>query len=254
MLKFVFLFLSFSLILPGLTMSQNNNIYYAQKTCNPIQIDGKLNEDDWQEALFTEPFVLYLDGKKPVYETMAKILWDENYFYIGFYCKDSNVQAEIKKRDGVLWKEDVVEIFCDPDGSGNNYIEIQINPQNTVTDMLLNKPYSEGGRPKLDWDMEGLRTSVYLMGAINDTSIADTAWYCEAALPFQQIYAFDSKQRAVPSGGDTLRLLLTRYQYLDREGRNAEISSWLQTDRRGFHAPDKFGHIILKDKNQLKAE
>ena len=244
---FIILLLFKTLARPGLLPAQNIPVYYASKTSGNITIDRLFNEKDWKNAPYTEPFVLYLNGEKPVYQTKAKMLWDKQYLYIGFFCEDNNVQATITQRDGRLFSEDVVEIFCDPDGNGKNYMEIQINPLNTVTDMLLNKPYSEGGRPQLSWDMEGLKSATHIMGTLNDPSKADTAWFCEAAMPFEQIFRFDSKGRTRPSTGDTLRILLTRYQYFRSGQENSEISSWNQTDRRGFHAPDKYGIVILKE-------
>lgn len=221
--------------------------YDVNKCRQPIGIDGRLDETEWQDAAFTEPFVKYKDGTAMGLATRAKFLWDEACLYIGFECEDPDVWATMKNRDDHLWEGEVVEILCDPDGDGSDYFEVQVNPLNTVLDLLMDKPYSIGGNADLSWDLAGFRSAIGVEGSLNDVADTDTMWICETALPFGEL-AFTAPSMAFPpAAGDSWRILVTRYDYERTGDRTVEVSSWNQTDSRGFHVPEKFGRIVFSD-------
>ena len=59
--------------------------YVCYRTDGKLKIDGKLDEVSWQKAKPTAPFV-DISGEgfpTPKYETTAKMLWDDEYLYIG---------------------------------------------------------------------------------------------------------------------------------------------------------------------------
>ena len=59
--------------------------YVCYRVDGKIKVDGKLNEADWQKAQSTSSFV-DISGEgfaKPCYDTSAKMLWDDNYLYVG---------------------------------------------------------------------------------------------------------------------------------------------------------------------------
>ena len=64
-------------------------------------------------------------------------------------------------REDPIWAEEVVEIFLDLDRSGKNYAEIEISPNNVVTDvrMVSGMPDKE---MDLAWNLEGLESHVRL--------------------------------------------------------------------------------------------
>jgi hypothetical protein len=217
--------------------------YVVKKISSTLKIDGKLLEPDWQAAPITDKFVTPDSGKAPRLSTQAKFLWDDTYLYIGFICEDSDIEATITKRDAALWNEEVVEIFCDPDGDGLNYFEIEVNPLGTVLDLLMNKPYSAGGRSDFKWNLNNLKSAVWINGTINNPSDIDTQWTVEIAIPFNELAFLAPKISFPPQNGDSWRILMTRYSYA-RDG-SFEKSSWNKLNSSTFHIPSKFGRIFF---------
>ena len=59
--------------------------YVCYRPDGKLKIDGKLNESSWKKAAPTAPFV-DISGEgfpTPKYETTAKMLWDDEYLYVG---------------------------------------------------------------------------------------------------------------------------------------------------------------------------
>lgn len=219
--------------------------YTVNRASATLQIDGQLTESDWIAAPRTERFVWYTDGAATRLNTQAKMLWDEAYLYIGFICEDPDVWGTFKNRDDHLWNGEVVEILCDPDGDGLNYFEVQVNPLGTLLDLLLNRAYSVGGKANLTWNLDSLRADVWVDGTLNNLSDVDSQWTCEIRLPFSELAFMAPTQHFPPQPRDQWRILVTRYDYERTGAKVVEISSWNQTDSRGFHVPEKFGRITF---------
>ena len=113
----------------------------------PIQIDGRLDEDAWKTAPWTDPFV-DIEGDvrpRPRFQTRAKMLWDDTYFYVAALLEEPHVWGTLTKHDSVIFHDNDFEIFIDPDGDNHEYYEIEINALNTEWDLFLKKPYRDGG-------------------------------------------------------------------------------------------------------------
>jgi hypothetical protein len=238
-----FIFLTFTNPMRGQAIREA----VVKKSPSPPLIDGRLEEPEWRAAAFTEKFVKYQDGGAMLLTTQAKFLWDDGYLYVGFVCEDPDVWATLKNRDDHLWEGEVVEILCDPDGDGRNYFEVQVNPLGTVLDLLMDIPYSEGGIADLSWKLEGLNSAVHVAGTLNNNADSDTLWSCEVALPFDELAFLAPSMAYPPAAGTSWRILVTRYDYERSDDRTVEISSWNQTDSRGFHVPEKFGRIVFSN-------
>jgi hypothetical protein len=238
-----------------LVQSQTVREYTVKKAPGKIMIDGRLNEPGWRYAELTEPFVIYLDGSKPKYPTQAKMLWDDDYLYIAFIMTDVDVWAKTvhwEKGDKCLCLEEVAEVFIDPDGDGRNYMEIEVNPLKAVMDLTLDSEPSKKGKGNTDWDLTGLKVGVTVDGTLNNQNSVDKKWICELAFPFKEMAFSAADMSFPPKSGDSWRLNLYRYNYdRDKEGNTqeklTELSAWNQTDKRGFHAPDKFGKVIFSN-------
>jgi hypothetical protein len=217
--------------------------YLVKKTISALKIDGRLTEPEWEAASATEKFVTPDSGKATRLSTHAKFLWDDTYLYIGIMCENSDIEATITKRDAALWKEEVVEIFCDPDGDGLDYIELEVNPLGTVLDLFMHKPYSAGGWSDVNWNLKGLKSAVCIYGTINHPMDVDTQWTCEIAIPFNELAFLAPTMSFPPRDGDSWRVLVTRYNYA-RDG-SFEKSSWNKMNSSSFHIPSKFGRIYF---------
>ena len=228
-------------------ISQTIPEYVVHKSLSTLKIYGKLTEPEWQNAAVTQKFVLYVTGAAARLSTRAKFLWDDKYLYIGFICEDPDVWATMTKRDDLIYKGEVVEIICDPDGDGLNYFEFQVNPLGTILDLLLNKPYSKGGVANLTWNLDSAKIGVWVDGTLNNLDSVDVQWNCEVALPFKDLAFMGPILHFPPAVGESWRILVTRYDYERTGKKDTMVCSWNQTDSRGFHVPEKFGRIIFSD-------
>jgi len=248
------MFISLSLlfllnIIHGQTIPQ----YTVTKSATAMTIDGKLTEPEWLAAPLTAKFVHHTDGSATRLSTQAKLLWDDQYLYIGFICEDPDVWATLKNRDDHLWNGEVVEMICDPDGDGLNYFEVQVNPLGTLLDLTLTKAYSAGGQANMAWTLN-FAASVWVDGTLNDSSDVDAKWCCEVALPFNELAFMGPSLHFPPRDGEAWRILLTRYDYERKGSKIVELSAWNQTNSSSFHVPDKFGRIIFSANPIVSAE
>ncbi len=164
--------------------------YVCYKVSSPIQLDGKLDDDSWKIAEWTSLFA-DIEGSlkpRPFFNTKAKMLWDDRYFYFGFELEEPHLWATLTQRDTVIYYDNDIEIFIDPDGDTHHYYELEVNALGTEWDLLLSKPYRDpGSSVDNQWDIEGLISKVYLDGSLNDPSDIDQKWTIEIAIPWQAL-------------------------------------------------------------------
>ncbi len=227
--------------------------YECRRATTPPVIDGRLDDTAWQAAPWTENFVDIEGDRKPqpAYRTRAKILWDDDYFYIAAELEDPHVWATLTQRDAIVFHDNDFEIFIDPDGDGLDYVEIEVNALNTVFDLLLKRSYREGGPALHDFDVAGLRTVVHIEGTLNDPTDIDRGWSVEAAIPWR---AFDGLTAASlpPQGGDIWRMNFSRVQwahevidgkYRKVPGRPEDNWVWSSQGEIDMHIPDRWASV-----------
>ncbi|GEM_PF-1203972 len=250
---FWFLFLGMICFSVNIVVAQEDiKEYTVKRTVVPVVIDGILDEDSWQAAPLTTSFVEQQHGDSVPHNTQAKMLWDDQYLYIGFICDDPDVWSTYTERDAHMWDEENVEIFGDPDGDGKYYFEIEFNPLGAIFDELVDHSWMEGeNNEDVGWNLKGLEVAVSVMGTINNVSDRDTGWICEAAIPFDSLDASINPSQEPPAGGDIWRLQLGHYNR-PRDGQgnvtgDPETSVWNMTGTPWFHVPSRFGRIIFSD-------
>jgi hypothetical protein len=74
--------------------------YVCYRAAKPLTIDGKLDEAAWEAAPWSEDFVDIEGDKKPKprQRTRMKMLWDDQYLYIGALL-DQEAQAAAANAD-----------------------------------------------------------------------------------------------------------------------------------------------------------
>lgn len=169
------------------------------KTQEPITIDGIGSEASWKRVEVSADFVDIEGVKEPRYKTNVRMLWDESYLYFYAEMEEPHVWATLKQRDTVIFHNNDFEIFIDPDGDSHNYYEFEMNALNTVWDLLLVKPYREGGPVVDSWEILGLQTAVQVNGTLNDPSDTDKGWSVEVAMPWE-VLTEASGSNGVPEG------------------------------------------------------
>ncbi len=189
--------------------------YVCRRTAGPIRVDGRLDEASWVNADWTEVFGDIEGPSRPAprFRTRAQMLWDDAFLYIGAYLEEPHLWATLTERDSIIFQDNDFEVFIDPDGDTHAYYELEMNALNTVWDLLLIKPYRDGGPAVHSWDIQGLRTGVSLMGTLNDPRDRDKAWTVEIALPFAVLKECIPGKPDRPAPGEQWRVNFSRVEY-----------------------------------------
>jgi len=232
--------------------------YIAYKTAKLLQIDGKLDDASWQAVPWTDEFTDIEGGLKPPprYRTRAKMLWDDTFFYVGAELEEPHVWATLTKRDTVIYYDNDFEVFIDPDGDSHEYYEFEMNALNTVWDLLLPKPYKDGGSAVESWNIDGLKTAVQVRGTINNPSDTDSGWSVEIAMPWSALkqYAHTS---APPNDGDQWRVNFSRVEWLTEivsgtyekiKGKREDNWVWSPQGVVDMHRPETWGYVQFSTK------
>lgn len=238
--------------------------YICHRAETSIVIDGKASERAWQIAPWTDDFVdIEGDTKpKPRFRTRAKMLWDDEYFYVFAEMEEPHVWATQLVRDSVIFHDNDFEIFIDPDGDNHLYYEIEINALNTVWDLLLVKPYLAGGPAVNGWDISGLRHAVFVDGTLNDPNTLDAGWSVEIAIPWKALAECANKS-APPNEGDIWRVNFSRVQweheildgrYRKVEGEREDNWVWSPQEVVDMHRPWMWGFVQFTNAKPGEAE
>lgn len=92
------------------------------------KIDGKL-DPVWHSASCIDSFE-GLGGEKLTQKTEAYVGYRDEAIYIAFVCHESRMEdiiAAARQRDSVIYGDDCVEIFINPDRNLKTYFQFQIN-------------------------------------------------------------------------------------------------------------------------------
>ena len=109
-----------------------------------------LSADDraWLEAAMVE-------WGPPPWVTRFRALTTSAALLLRFDVYDKAPWHTMTRRDEHIWEEEVVEIFLDPDRTGLNYYELEINPANVLCDLVVPKPWPELHSDPA-WDFAGV--------------------------------------------------------------------------------------------------
>lgn len=230
-----------ALFLLGLVVAAQSGdrpTYTVFHTAGPIEVDGRIDEPAWKSAQLIEYFVDNATGERRAPGTTARILYDDRFIYFAFDCEDENLWSTFRKRDEHLWTEEVVEVFLQADPNHPNYIELEVNPLNTMLDIYLldiRKPLKYES-----WNSADLKWAVKLDGTV-DGKPGDKGWSCEIAMPLDDVV---TAPNIPPKSGDSWRMNLYRVE----KKPESQGLAWAPTLKRDFHVPARFGDIIFEKK------
>jgi hypothetical protein len=192
----------------------NPRQYVCQYTDQAPTIDGKLDEKAWKQAQATDNFIDIEGTVKPLpyFDTQAKMLWDSQYFYIAVELEEPHLWATYDQRDMVIFHENDFEIFIDPDGDTHHYYELEINALGTIWDLILTRPYRDGGQPIDAWDVKGLKSAVHLNGTLNNPGDKDKSWSIELAFPWSVLEEL-APHPGPPNNNEIWRVNFSRVQW-----------------------------------------
>ena len=233
--------------------------YIAYRAPSPIKVDGRLDDAAWVNATWTDTFVDIEGDRRPLprFKTRAKMLWDDERFYIAAEMEEPDVWATLTERDSVIFRDNDFEVFVDPDGDTHAYYELEVNALATPWDLMLIKPYRDGGPAVNGWNIDGLQVGVDVTGTINHPGDRDDGWTLELALPWKVLKETAAGQRQ-PQNGDRWRMNFSRVewqtdvrsgQYVKRlrpESTNPlPEDNWVWSPQGAvdMHMPERWGYV-----------
>ena len=180
-----------------------------------------------------------------------KMLWDSDYLYIGAQLDETDVWGTLTKHDSVIFQDNDFEVFLDPDADSHLYAEFEINALNTTWDLLLTRPYKNGGKAIDAWEIPGLKTAVHVDGTLNHPGDRDRSWSVEIAWPWPSLKEL-SDCPVPPRDGDQWRINFSRVEwqheivdgrYRKIKGRPEDNWVWSPQGVIDMHRPERWGIV-----------
>ena len=190
-------------------------------------VEANVLASEWQ-AIAPVSLVETVTGSTPQQATDVRVAASDGDLRVLFDCEDIDPWATMTKRDDLLYEEEVVEVFLDPVGDLECYFEIELNPLNTVLDLVIRKSIS-GLKKDFVWQCEGLRTAVQRTAR---------GWAAEFAIPFESL---------MPGAAQMTNWRANFYRIDRPKGVPRELSAWSPTGLPNFHVPGRFGKMRLGD-------
>ena len=186
-------------------------------------MDGRLNEQVWQDARVADHFVQRDpdEGMPSTEATLVSALYDAENLYFGIRCLDTRaegIRATELRRDNNFDNDDSFAIILDTFHDHRNAFLFRINPRGTQYDALIT---DEGRDVNADWDE---KWEV-------ETQMDEEGWTAEIKIPLRTI-RFSSSSESF--GIDFERVIR----------RKNESSYWNNYDRNfTFQQISQAGHL-----------
>jgi hypothetical protein len=249
--------------------------YVAPYCTEPIQIDGNISKPQWSNVPWSDVFGDIQGDNKSMYApatTKFKAQYDESFLYIAALLEpssDFNTQAHFTQRNDPIYQRDSdFEVFIDAAGTTHNYKELEVNALNTVWNLLLDKPYSDGGvehsgrvaRPKesLYWDSSKQTTAARVVrGQLNDNE--GVTWTVELALSIDDLLDRLGEQER-PRVGTRWRINFSRVELQGSVNWTWQpqivwdAALQKHAGKINMHLPDAWGYLVFgKDSKERDA-
>jgi hypothetical protein len=197
--------------------------------------DGTLPPEAWQDvpAVEFEPYRTTSSRMSADTRTFARVLYDDENLHARYECGEpnpENMRLTPVPRDGNVWRQDEVEIFLNPEGSGRKFMHFMAAP---VRDAMYDerKGYIEDQLdPRL---AEADITWSPGWTCAHSIDRENKRWTLEMTIPFRSLGVKTPAPGAVWTGN------LARCR---RAGGGEELSCWIPD---GFGNPEIFGEIVF---------
>lgn len=218
------------------TQNVEQRSYTTKRLNSAPNIDGKLDDACWQTIDWQSDFIVNTpnNGELPVNQTKIKIMYDDNYLYLGFKCLDDNPEELINRlgrRDS--WPGEWIAINIDSYGDNNTAFSFGGSVSGVKGDSFVT---GNGD----DWD-ENWNPVWYLK-----TDIDEEGWIAEAKIPLSQL-RFGKQEEQVWG-----------IQVLRKDFRKDERSFWQHVPNSANGWVSNFGELRgikgIKPKRQLEIQ
>jgi len=253
------------------------NTYVATKIKEKINIDGRLSENAWK---FATPvtFNEMKNGSEPEYRTIARILWDDEFLYIGMEIEDADIWARASLKDSecpedyakrvnihrymkdpewhrlecdIMTFDNFVKVFLDPDADNENYIEFHLNVVNNLFDAWYKEGLKPGEiyleSPHVTWTCPKLTSATFIRGTLNAPHDVDEGWSFEMAIPWSGLKPL-VKGNCPPEEQDVWGILLGRVHRDYSWSPDRFYWTWPVVGDYVCHNPSLYGKLVFLEK------
>jgi Carbohydrate family 9 binding domain-like len=227
------------LFLIGVPVAAQSNVprYEVKRAARPIAVSGKLDDPAWKNAEAVE-FVFPWDSQTGAKQkTTAKLLWDDQYLYVGYDCQDTDIVAVHTERDDPTYLDDAVEIFLNPKPSQTGiYYGLEMNARAVLYDYLM---YDASYAMKR-FNLSGVKLLTSIRGTLNARGDQDSGWTLEVAIPWENFEEFAKR----PVNGTVWTANMNRWDGVEP---NRRLSQWSNSELKtpNPHAPKRFGELVF---------
>jgi len=203
----------------------------------PIQVDGRLDEEVWSRAAVGSGFTQREKPEAPATErTEVMVAYTPTTLYIGFRCFDAHPEQIVAKEmeyDGRLFRDDSLIVVLDTFHDHRNAYFLETNPNGAILDALSS---DEGRNLNGDWD--GVWSAA--------SRITPEGWTSEMAIPFATL-RFDPR---LDTWGFNVRRLVAHsgeQSYWTQVGRDATLNRMSRAGHlTGLHGLEPALNLRLK--------
>jgi hypothetical protein len=167
----------------------------ARRLARQVTLDGKLDEADWQSAPVLDRLWenFPLNQVRAPEQTEVRFLYDDRYLYVGFRLRlgdPATLRKPFVRRDKVGSTHDYVQVYLDPQGTGQTSTLFRVNARGTQTDGVQDEAkQSESTDPDFEWEERSF--------------IDSEGWSAELRIPLSTL-------RVSKSGPQTWNVIVTR--------------------------------------------
>lgn len=234
-------------------LAENKRPVMKAKYVKNLKMDGKLSDPAWKKApeysleLARDPYtkqqpkIRAAVGETQREKGSVKLLWNENYLYIGVTMEDSDVVAEGEKDQTHLFlMGDTVEVFLKP-ADDTYYWELYGTANNKKTSYFYPSrarrlPSSFKYKPA-----KNITVIASVDGTRNDWQDRDNGWSVEIAIPAELLTQFGAKFNE----SSKWTILVARYNY-SRYLQVVENSSAPRLSDLGNHVFEEYAELVLE--------
>jgi len=248
---------------------------YVARRGTPSVIDGDVYKQPWSSVPWSEPFIEIRgvddaspgSGPNELQTTRMKMLWDDECLYVAAVmdvAAGDELVAKFTARNSPIFHTDSdFEVFVDPAGCCHGYKELEMNALNTVWNLMLNRPYMDGGGElsgrvakegeAAHWDVKNQRTAARVTrGKLHQPAEA-AQWCVEIALSHADMLSRSPIDGPNPAAGRSWRINFSR---VEKKGHVNWVWSpqviWSPKKRCysgevNMHLPDAWGYVVFAD-------
>jgi len=216
-----YLLVIFVIMLAGSAAAADDTAHsmHAVFVDEPPVIDGILDDSCWKKAPSVSGFIEHKTKKPATEQTIARVLYDNRYIYVGFECIEpdpNKIQATERKRDRRFFGEDHVRVQFDTFNNHRGRYLFIANTLGTQYD-ARSDVFGWNSSWDCDWQME--------------CRVDKDRWFAEMAIPIGQLHFL--RQDNVTWGINFHRT----------ENGKEEESTWSYHDNFTYHSRN-FGNLV----------